>query len=131
MLITSYYIPWNNIVDYQTLDITLNLKNKSALHSEEIGYPLFFLLLMTTMTWELLNSRFPRITVSFEIMTRNVFLEFYLLFSECNSGYYGRNCGEFCGGCISNLCDTFDGLCTNTTGCQAGYLYEEYCNKSA
>ncbi|CAC5418187.1 PTPRT [Mytilus coruscus] len=47
---------------------------------------------------------------------------------ECDNGYFGRNCGRFCDGCILNICDKFDGLCTNTTGCEPGYLYEEYCN---
>ncbi|VDI05535.1 tRNA (guanine10-N2)-methyltransferase, partial [Mytilus galloprovincialis] len=47
---------------------------------------------------------------------------------ECKSGYFGRNCGEFCGGCISSICDKLDGLCKNITGCNPGYLYEEYCN---
>ncbi|CAG2228466.1 unnamed protein product [Mytilus edulis] len=50
---------------------------------------------------------------------------------ECKSGYFGRNCREFCGGCISNICDKLNGLCTNTTGCKPGYLYEDYCNISA
>ncbi|CAG2229408.1 unnamed protein product [Mytilus edulis] len=49
---------------------------------------------------------------------------------ECESGNFGRNCGEYCGGCISNICDKLDGLCTNTTGCEPGFLYEDYCNKT-
>ncbi|XP_063398995.1 platelet endothelial aggregation receptor 1-like [Mytilus trossulus] len=49
---------------------------------------------------------------------------------DCESGNFGRNCGEFCGGCISNICDKLDGFCTNTTGCEPGFLYEDYCNKS-
>ncbi|OPL32665.1 hypothetical protein AM593_08032, partial [Mytilus galloprovincialis] len=28
------------------------------------------------------------------------------------------------------LCDRIYGLCTNTTGCEPGYLYEDYCNKT-
>lgn len=28
------------------------------------------------------------------------------------------------------MCDKIDGLCKNTTGCEPGYLYEDYCNKS-
>ncbi|CAC5418190.1 PTPRT [Mytilus coruscus] len=49
---------------------------------------------------------------------------------ECDSGYFGRNCGEFCDGCVSNICDNRDGLCKNTTGCEPGYMYEDYCNKT-
>ncbi|CAC5355164.1 PTPRT [Mytilus coruscus] len=28
------------------------------------------------------------------------------------------------------MCDKIDGLCKNTTGCEPGYLYEDYCNKT-
>lgn len=28
------------------------------------------------------------------------------------------------------MCDTIDGSCKNTTGCETGYLYDKYCNKS-
>ncbi|CAG2232086.1 PTPRA [Mytilus edulis] len=49
---------------------------------------------------------------------------------ECDSGYFGRNCGDFCVGCVSNICDKRAGLCKNTTGCEPGYLYEDYCNKT-
>ncbi|XP_052087518.1 receptor-type tyrosine-protein phosphatase T-like [Mytilus californianus] len=49
---------------------------------------------------------------------------------ECNSGYFGRNCDHFCDGCISYICDKTDGLCKNTSGCEPGYLYEEYCNRT-
>ncbi|CAG2194766.1 MEGF10_11 [Mytilus edulis] len=49
---------------------------------------------------------------------------------KCNEGYFGRNCDRSCDGCISNNCDTTDGLCYITTGCEPGYLNEEYCNNT-
>lgn len=50
--------------------------------------------------------------------------------SECNSGTFGQNCKNVCEGCISSMCDRIDGLCYNTSGCEHGYLYDKYCNKS-
>ncbi|CAG2232084.1 PTPRT [Mytilus edulis] len=28
------------------------------------------------------------------------------------------------------MCDSIEGLCINTTGCEPGYLYDKYCNKT-
>ncbi|CAG2257238.1 unnamed protein product [Mytilus edulis] len=50
--------------------------------------------------------------------------------SECNSGTFGQNCKNVCEGCISSMCDRIDGLCYNTSGCEHGYLYDKYCNKT-
>ncbi|VDI43613.1 Hypothetical predicted protein, partial [Mytilus galloprovincialis] len=48
----------------------------------------------------------------------------------CNEGHFGRNCNSSCDGCISNSCEAIGGLCYNTTGCELGYLVDEYCNKT-
>lgn len=50
------------------------------------------------------------------------------LFSECSSGQFGKNCSEFCQGCISQMCDHVTGLCDNSTACKPGYVYDKYCN---
>ncbi|XP_052087932.1 multiple epidermal growth factor-like domains protein 10 isoform X2 [Mytilus californianus] len=49
---------------------------------------------------------------------------------RCSKGYFGRNCDRPCDGCISQSCEATDGLCYNTTGCEPGYLYDEYCNNT-
>ncbi|VDI18344.1 Hypothetical predicted protein [Mytilus galloprovincialis] len=49
---------------------------------------------------------------------------------RCGKGKFGRNCIDSCDGCISNSCDAIDGLCYNTTGCEPGYYFEEYCNNT-
>ncbi|VDI60957.1 Hypothetical predicted protein [Mytilus galloprovincialis] len=49
---------------------------------------------------------------------------------ECPTGQFGKNCSEFCEGCLSRMCSNVDGLCENTTACNPGYIYEEYCNKT-
>ncbi|CAC5417493.1 unnamed protein product [Mytilus coruscus] len=47
---------------------------------------------------------------------------------ECPDGQFGRNCSQFCNGCISNICDHVNGLCDNSTGCNPGYVYGNFCN---
>lgn len=54
-----------------------------------------------------------------------------MLFSlnlECESGHFGLNCEELCGGhCENNEpCDHVSGVCPG--GCQAEYM-DEYCNR--
>ncbi|OPL33394.1 hypothetical protein AM593_10031, partial [Mytilus galloprovincialis] len=49
---------------------------------------------------------------------------------KCPTGQFGKNCSEFCEGCLSRMCSNVDGLCENTTACNPGYIYEEYCNKT-
>ncbi|XP_052105008.1 receptor-type tyrosine-protein phosphatase epsilon-like [Mytilus californianus] len=48
----------------------------------------------------------------------------------CNDGNFGRNCNRSCDGCISHSCEAINGLCYNTTGCEPGYLFDEYCNNT-
>lgn len=62
-----------------------------------------------------------------ELINMFMFLHYV---SECYSGYFGKNCEKMCEGCISSMCDRTTGLCKNTTGCEPGYLYGGYCNKS-
>lgn len=52
-----------------------------------------------------------------------------LIILECPTGRFGTNCTHFCDGCISNMCDHVDGFCDNTTVCNPGYVYGDYCNK--
>lgn len=59
-----------------------------------------------------------------------MYKSFLHFFSECPTGQFGKNCSEFCEGCLSRMCSNVDGLCENTTACNPGYIYEEYCNKS-
>ncbi|CAC5418182.1 MEGF10_11 [Mytilus coruscus] len=49
---------------------------------------------------------------------------------DCPSGQFGRNCSEFCDGCVSSMCDHVSGMCDNTTSCKHGYRYSEYCDIS-
>ncbi|XP_076115230.1 receptor-type tyrosine-protein phosphatase epsilon-like [Mytilus galloprovincialis] len=49
---------------------------------------------------------------------------------ECRPGYFGRNCFESCDGCISDLCDRFDGYCNVTDSCKPGYIHDQKCNQS-
>ncbi|CAG2241083.1 unnamed protein product [Mytilus edulis] len=44
--------------------------------------------------------------------------------------HLAKNCKNVCEGCISSMCDPIDGLCYNTSGCEPGYLYDKYCNKT-
>jgi hypothetical protein len=44
---------------------------------------------------------------------------FILLSPECEAGYYGENCKNFCNQCLDEECDRFDGLCQKN--CAAGY----------
>jgi hypothetical protein len=39
---------------------------------------------------------------------------------ECMVGYYGYNCNISCDGCLSDSCDSDDGICTNVSS--------TYCN---
>ena len=39
---------------------------------------------------------------------------------ECSLGYYGYNCEESCDGCLLNVCERENGICTNTSGCKPG-----------
>ncbi|VDI18885.1 Hypothetical predicted protein [Mytilus galloprovincialis] len=49
---------------------------------------------------------------------------------ECSFGQFGKNCSEFCHGCISQMCDHVNGICDNSTACKPGYVYDKYCNTS-
>ncbi|CAC5418228.1 PTPRT [Mytilus coruscus] len=46
----------------------------------------------------------------------------------CPDGQFGRHCSGFCNGCISSMCDSVSGLCDNTTSCNSGFKYSQYCN---
>ncbi|VDH94610.1 Hypothetical predicted protein [Mytilus galloprovincialis] len=63
-----------------------------------------------------------------EMIITNTNLVIITIISGCDKGKFGRNCNDSCDGCISNSCDVIDGLCVNTTGCEPGYYFEEYCN---
>ncbi|CAC5417485.1 unnamed protein product [Mytilus coruscus] len=49
-------------------------------------------------------------------------------YEKCPRGQFGRNCSEFCEGCISRTCDPNNGLCDKKTACNPGYVYGKYCN---
>ncbi|XP_052105306.1 receptor-type tyrosine-protein phosphatase F-like [Mytilus californianus] len=49
---------------------------------------------------------------------------------ECSNGKFGFDCSESCGGCIGNTCFPDYGVCSDTTGCNPGYEYGLYCNKT-
>lgn len=51
-----------------------------------------------------------------------------LICLECPNGQFGKNCSEFCDGCIARMCDHVDGLCDKTSACRSGYKYSQYCN---
>ena len=50
-------------------------------------------------------------------------MSFYVwncVFTECETGYFGRNCTEVCGFCIDGEpCHNVEGTCKN--GCDQGY----------
>ena len=45
----------------------------------------------------------------------------YILFKACSKGHFGNNCTDTCDGCISELCNSFDGVCDITDLCKAGW----------
>ncbi|XP_052067766.1 receptor-type tyrosine-protein phosphatase alpha-like [Mytilus californianus] len=49
---------------------------------------------------------------------------------KCSTGYFGRNCSQSCEGCISDLCDRFDGFCNVTDKCKPGYIHDLKCNQA-
>ncbi|CAC5379812.1 PTPRT [Mytilus coruscus] len=71
-------------------------------------------------------------TVAYAPITRCVCSPYKLLqpYSECSHGYFGRNCSQSCDGCISNICDRFDGFCNVTNKCKPGYINHPKCNQS-
>lgn len=55
----------------------------------------------------------------------------FYAFSECLYGQFGRNCSQFCEGCLLSKCDPVNGLCDNTSICSPGYIHSAYCNIGA
>jgi hypothetical protein len=53
---------------------------------------------------------------------------FYILFKACSKGHFGNNCNETCDGCISELCNSSDGVCDSEDICKAGW-YGLKCDK--
>ena len=53
---------------------------------------------------------------------------FYILFKACSKGHFGNNCNETCDGCISELCNSSDGVCDIEDICKAGW-YGLKCDK--
>lgn len=57
---------------------------------------------------------------------------FFLLFLECESGYFGKGCENMCGWCFNNdVCDYVDGFCLDSCfvgwkglGCKDGKLLD-------
>ena len=49
------------------------------------------------------------------------FYFFYILFKACSKGHFGNNCNYTCDGCISELCNPFDGVCDIQDLCKAGW----------
>ncbi|XP_071121659.1 multiple epidermal growth factor-like domains protein 6 [Mytilus edulis] len=47
---------------------------------------------------------------------------------ECPYGQFGRNCSGFCDGCIARTCHHVSGLCDNSSACNYGYKYSQYCD---
>lgn len=41
------------------------------------------------------------------------------IISECDDGYFGYNCKEFCGGCFNHSCNRFNGSCG--AKCKVGF----------
>jgi hypothetical protein len=39
---------------------------------------------------------------------------------RCSKGHFGNNCNDTCDGCISELCNRFDGVCDMQDQCKAG-----------
>ena len=40
---------------------------------------------------------------------------------KCNLGYYGYKCNISCDGCLSDSCDSENGICADTSGCKPGW----------
>jgi hypothetical protein len=49
------------------------------------------------------------------------FLFFCILLTACSKGHFGKNCNHTCDGCISELCNRFDGECIIQDVCKAGW----------
>lgn len=60
---------------------------------------------------------------------------FFLLFLECESGYFGKDCENMCGWCFNNdVCDYVDGFCLDSCfvgwkglDCKEGKLLDVLC----
>ena len=46
---------------------------------------------------------------------------FYILLKACSKGHFGTNCNDTCDGCISELCNSSDGVCDIQDLCKAGW----------
>jgi hypothetical protein len=44
---------------------------------------------------------------------------YFVLFLECDAGFWGKNCVEVCGHCLSGTCNARNGVCSE--GCDAGF----------
>jgi hypothetical protein len=52
----------------------------------------------------------------------------HIFVKACNKGHFGNNCNETCDGCISELCNSYDGVCDIEDMCKAGW-YGLKCDK--
>ncbi|CAC5385841.1 unnamed protein product [Mytilus coruscus] len=49
---------------------------------------------------------------------------------ECENGKFGFSCLESCDGCLAKSCNPVTGVCKDTSTCNPGYVYGQYCNKT-
>ena len=54
------------------------------------------------------------------LRTPTFIILFYILLTACSKGHFGNNCNHTCDGCISELCNRFDGVCDIKDQCKAG-----------
>jgi hypothetical protein len=54
------------------------------------------------------------------LRTPRFIILFYILLTACSKGHFGNNCIHTCDGCISELCNRFDGVCDIKDQCKAG-----------
>ena len=54
-------------------------------------------------------------------MGSKVYISFYTLVKACSKGHFGTNCNDTCDGCISELCNSSDGVCAIQDLCKAGW----------
>ncbi|CAG2229397.1 unnamed protein product [Mytilus edulis] len=47
---------------------------------------------------------------------------------ECPDSQFRRNCSGVCEGCVNSMCDHVSGRCDNTTHCNSGYEYSDFCD---
>jgi len=65
------------------------------------------------------RTQFCKLVIASSRTPRFIFV--YILLTACSKGHFGNNCNYTCDGCISELCNSSDGVCDIQDLCKAGW----------